>query len=343
MEKAATIPVLYSTVHVHHAPPVEYAHAGLQRYAEVPARAETILYALMDTGFMAPVPLTDAISSEMAAGVHDALMLDTLAEIASAASAYIYPAVFAVRDHMRGLQRNPAARLGYYSFDVCAPLGPDTILAAAVSANVAYQSAVRLYEQSLNTVYALCRPPGHHAGRDYIGGYCYLNNAAIAASYLRQFGKVAILDVDYHHGNGTQDIFWNDPEILFVSIHADPDVEYPHCSGYADERGVVVGSNLNLPLPLGTTWNTYQVALQQALAAIALFSPRFLVLSLGFDTYRHDPISDFALDVPDFQEMGKLIASLGLPTVYVQEGGYAVEALGALATAFFTGVQTCLR
>lgn len=343
MDISSAIPALYSTVHAHHAPRVEYAHASLQPYAETPARAETILNALIDTGLVVPLPIAEAIRPEIVATVHDQAMIDALVEITTAVTTYVYPTVFAVRGPMRRLQRNPAARLGYYSFDLCAPVGPDTVLAAAVSANVAYQGAILLHEQTLNAVYALCRPPGHHAGRDYVGGYCYLNNAAIATSYLRRFGTVAILDVDYHHGNGTQDIFWNDPDVLFVSIHADPDVEYPHCSGYADERGVVVGSNLNLPLPLGTMWSAYQPALQQALTTIQHFSPKFLVVSLGFDTYRDDPISDFALNVTDFNHMGQLIAALDLPTLYVQEGGYAVGALGAMATAFFSGVQTCLK
>ena len=164
------------------------------------------------------------------------------------------------------------------------------------------------------------------------GGYCYINNAALAAQELRDRGaaRVAVLDVDYHHGNGTQDIFWDRDDVLFVSIHGTPETEYPYFLGYADERGVGagLGHTLNLPLPRGTAWSQYGDALDIALAAIKRYAPDALVVSLGVDTYAGDPISAFALTQADFATLGKRLAELALPTVLVQEGGYAVAELG---------------
>jgi acetoin utilization deacetylase AcuC-like enzyme len=180
--------------------------------------------------------------------------------------------------------------------------------------------------------FALCRPPGHHAARDLYGGYCFLNNAAIAAQYLRDHGaaRVAILDVDYHHGNGTQDIFYDRADVLFVSLHGDPATEFPYFSGYADEMGAGDGAgfNLNFPLPAGTTFGEWRAALAKALQRVREFGADTLVVSLGVDTYMGDPISSFQLDSPDFTAYGSLIGACGLPTLFVLEGGYAVAEIG---------------
>ena len=188
--------------------------------------------------------------------------------------------------------------------------------------------------------FALCRPPGHHCGADYLGGYCYLNNAAIAAEAAIAAGKrVAILDVDYHHGNGTQDIFYARGDVLFVSIHADPGTDYPFFWGHADEtgEGEGEGATLNLPLPRGTDLAAYLPALDTALAKIAAFAPDLLVISYGADTFVGDPISQFRLETADYTVLARRIAALGLPTVIVMEGGYAVDALGANVAAFLEG------
>jgi acetoin utilization deacetylase AcuC-like enzyme len=164
------------------------------------------------------------------------------------------------------------------------------------------------------------------------GGYCFLNNAALAAQRLRDAGlaRVAVLDVDYHHGNGTQDIFWDRDDVLFVSIHGDPDTEYPFYLGYADERGAGAGAgyNHNFPLPRGTDWARYAETLERALGLVADFAPQALVVSLGVDIFEGDPISQFRLTAEDFPRLGTRIAALGLPTVLVQEGGYAVAGIG---------------
>ena len=188
--------------------------------------------------------------------------------------------------------------------------------------------------------FALCRPPGHHAGCDYLGGYCHLNNAAIAAEAATGAGRrVAILDVDYHHGNGTQDIFYARGDVLFASIHADPRMDYPYYWGHADETGEAEGegATLNLPLPRGTDLAGYLPALERALARIAAFGADLLVISYGADTYAGDPISYFRLETADYAVMAGRIAALNLPGLVVMEGGYAVDALGANVVAFLEG------
>jgi acetoin utilization deacetylase AcuC-like enzyme len=191
------------------------------------------------------------------------------------------------------------------------------------------------------TVFALCRPPGHHAGADYVGGYCYLNNAAIAAEAALAAGRsrVAILDIDYHHGNGTQDIFWARGDVLFVSIHADPSTDYPFFWGYADEvgEGEGEGATFNLPLPRGTRMPQFAAALDAALDRVAHFAPDLLICSYGADTFAGDPISHFSIETRDYQEIGRRIAALNLPTLIVMEGGYAVDALGENVASFLTG------
>jgi acetoin utilization deacetylase AcuC-like enzyme len=187
----------------------------------------------------------------------------------------------------------------------------------------------------------LCRPPGHHAGADYFGGYCYLNNAAIAAEAALANGRrrVAILDVDYHHGNGTQDIFYGRGDVAFASIHADPATDYPFFWGRPDEtgEGEGEGANLNLPLSRGTTWPQYERALAGAMEWVAGLGPDFLIVSFGADTWGGDPISHFRLETTDYRSIGRRIASAGFPALLLMEGGYAVEALGANVAEFLSG------
>lgn len=232
------------------------------------------------------------------------------------------------------------ALLGQYSFDTSTPIGEGTWKASYWAA----QTALAATEAALGgerSAFAFCRPPGHHCGRDYLGGYSYLSNAAIAAEHAIALGRkrVAILDVDYHHGNGTQDIFYERADVLYVSIHADPVMDYPYFWGHADETGSGAGegANLNLPLPRGVDWSGYEPALAVALKRIAGHNPDMLLVSYGADTYEGDPISYFKLKTSDYAPMACRIASLDLPTVVVMEGGYAVDALGANVTAFLSG------
>jgi acetoin utilization deacetylase AcuC-like enzyme len=193
--------------------------------------------------------------------------------------------------------------------------------------------------------YGLCRPPGHHAARAMLGGYCFYNNAAIVAEWLRRAAaaaRVAILDVDYHHGNGTQQIFWERGDVLYVSLHGDPAGAYPYFSGYADETGAGEGAHLtrNFPLPPATALDGYATALTASLDLITAYAPDApLVLSLGFDTFERDPIGDLALSTEDYGLIGRMIGTLGLPVIALQEGGYAVDAIGANAVAFLTGLR----
>ena len=226
--------------------------------------------------------------------------------------------------------------MGYYAFDAGTPIVAGTWEAAFAAARCALTAAA-LVSEGARSAYALCRPPGHHAARSAYGGYCYLNNAALAAQALRDAGRarVAILDIDYHHGNGTQDIFWSRGDVHFTSIHGSPDTEYPYFLGYADETGVGEGAGCtrNFPLPRGTGWDTYAAALEEGMAGLRAFAPDALVVSLGVDAFEHDPISSFRLSSAHFADIGHRIAAAGWPTVLVQEGGYAVEDIGTNVVA----------
>ena len=225
-----------------------------------------------------------------------------------------------------------AARMGLFSFDAGTPLTAGSWAAARAGAACALTAARAVAAGHERSAFALSRPPGHHAGADFFGGYCFLNNAALAAQALRDGGaaRVAVLDVDYHHGNGTQAIFYERADVLTVSIHGDPRTEYPFFLGHADERGAAAGAgfNLNLPLPRGTDFTRWRAALHAGLDAIKLFDADALVVSLGVDTFEGDPISGFTLCSADYLLVGEDIASANLPTVFVFEGGYAVAEVG---------------
>ncbi|HEY0858982.1 MAG TPA: histone deacetylase family protein [Albitalea sp.] len=226
-----------------------------------------------------------------------------------------------------------AARVGLFSFDCGTPLTVGTWQAALAGAACAVDAARAVASKAgTRAAMALTRPPGHHAGRDFFGGYCFLNNAALAAQALRDAGasRVAVLDVDYHHGNGTQSIFYERADVFTASIHGDPQTEYPFFLGHADERGQGAGEgcNLNLPLPAGTDFATWRDALKNALAAVERSRADTLVVPLGVDTFESDPISRFSLRSADYLEVGRLLAGAGLPTVFTLEGGYAVAEVG---------------
>lgn len=239
-----------------------------------------------------------------------------------------------------GYPRAPVGLAGYHLYDTAAPIDAQTWPAAAASANVAAHAAVLVRDGAEQTTYALCRPPGHHAGRDVAGGFCFLNNAAIAAQALRtRHERVAVLDVDLHHGNGTQAIFYARRDVLTVSLHADPALFYPFFWGYAHERGEGPGAgfNLNLPLPLGTGDDGFQAALATAVDHVAGFRPGALVVALGLDAYAGDPFGGLAVSTIGFGRIGHAIGALRLPTVLVQEGGYACDALGDNLVRFLDG------
>ena len=327
--------------HARHAGRHEMFRGRLVPAHEVPARLEHVLAELArrPVGRLQPPPPVDRAPIErVQAPRYLDFLRDAWAEWVALDPAHAgldaLPSVWPVRGFRADVEpENFAARLGLYSFDAGTPLTAGSWVAAerGAACAVAAARALRAPEAPRATV-ALTRPPGHHAGRDFFGGYCFLNNAAIAAQTLRDEGarRVAVLDVDYHHGNGTQSLFYDRDDVLTVSIHGDPRTEYPFYLGHADERGTGAGEghNLNLPLPRGTSFGAWHASLLTGMARVADFAPDALVVALGVDTYEHDPISGFRLAQRDFLALGREIASLRLPTVFTLEGGYAVEAMG---------------
>lgn len=254
-----------------------------------------------------------------------------------------FPSVWPVRSLRDDVEpQNFVARLGLYSMDNGTPMAAGTWAAAKAGADAAV-SAVALLRAGGRAAFCATRPPGHHAGADFMGGYCFLNNAAIAAQALRDAGcaRVAVLDVDYHHGNGTQSIFYSRDDVLTVSLHGDPRTEYPFYLGHADEAGAGagLGHNLNLPLPAGTTAERWFEALDAACTRVQQQRVDALVVALGLDTFEGDPISRFQLRSPDFLRLGARLQALGLPTVFVLEGGYAAQALGDNAANVLDGFE----
>lgn len=252
------------------------------------------------------------------------------------------PHVWPVPGLGRRLSDSIDGKLGYYAIDAGTPIMAGTWPAVLSSANAAL-TAQKLVATGERAAFALCRPPGHHAGSDFYGGYCFLNNAGIAAQAFRDQGakRVAILDVDYHHGNGTQQMFYERDDVLTISLHADPKQEFPYFIGYADEMGAGAGEgyHMNLPLPWGTDWRRYAEALDVALKRIEQYGAEALVISLGLDTFEHDPISRFKLAEGDYHRLGERIAWADLPTLFVMEGGYAVEALGVNTVNVLMGFE----
>jgi acetoin utilization deacetylase AcuC-like enzyme len=233
-------------------------------------------------------------------------------------------------------------KLCYYSFDAGTPITSGTWKAAASAADVALTGA-ELINEGQKAVFSVCRPPGHHASTDLYGGYCFFNNAAIAAQFILDAGarRVTILDVDYHHGNGTQAIFYDRSDVMYVSLHADPDQEYPYFLGYADETGEKEGEgcNRNFPMPWGTQWPVYRESLGKAIDFIRNYSADVLVISLGVDTFEKDPISKFLLKSDHFSEIGSTIARLNRPTLFIMEGGYAVDDIGVNVINVLSGFE----
>ena len=322
-----------------HAPTRELHNGGFTDYAETPSRAEAILAAI--GGAEAPEDRGEAPILAVHDGDYVAFLKSAAARWAEAGRpgdvvGYVWPVV-----GRRPLKLDRIdALIGQYSFDASTPITPQTWGSAYWSAQSALAATHAVLDGD-RAAFALCRPPGHHAGADYYGGYCHLNAAAIAAQAARDAGKrrVAILDIDYHHGNGTQDIFWSRGDVFYASLHADPATDYPFYWGHEDEvgEGEGHGATLNLPLPQGTTLDAFRGAQARALQAIADFGTELLVVSFGADTYVGDPISAFRIETPDYAVLAADIAAAGLPTVIVMEGGYAVDALGANVASLLSG------
>lgn len=342
---------VYSSDHARHDPQVEMADGKLVPAVEIPSRAQMVCEAVR-AAKLGDVIAPDALDRATVEQVHSPDYVQFLESFwprwleadRDPATIDTFPFIWPTHGGPSGLRRVRPGHLdglmGYYSFDAGTPMGPGTWAAASASASVA-QTAAKLVANGEHQAFALCRPPGHHAMPDAYGGYCFLNNAAIAAQTLRNAGadNVAVLDVDYHHGNGTQAIFYERDDVFFTSLHADPMDEYPYFLGHGDETGSGAGKgfNLNLPLPLGTEWAAYAQALSRALAAIEAFGADALVISLGLDIYERDPISQFKLTHEDFARLGEMLGAVRVPTIIVFEGGYAVDALAENAVNTLTG------
>ena len=234
-------------------------------------------------------------------------------------------------------------KMGYYTLASETSISAGTAEAAYTSAQVALTAADAIMKGQAQMMFALCRPPGHHASKDQFGGYCFYNNAAIAAQHMRDQGtaKVAILDVDFHHGNGTQAIFYDRDDVLFLSLHGDPAEAFPYFLGYAEETGLGAGEgyNVNYPMPPKTPYSKWSEALDDALGRICAFGADSLIVSFGADTFENDPISFFKLTSADFIDMGRRIATLNLPTLTVMEGGYAVSEVGTNTVNLLLGME----
>jgi acetoin utilization deacetylase AcuC-like enzyme len=332
----------YNHLHALHQGKLEMFRGELVPCFEVAARVDHVLVELQQRKIgevLHPIPFDDKVLAR----VHSPHYLDFLESAWSQwvaldpanAQRDALPSVWPIRSFRSDvLPHNFSARMGLFSFDTGTPLTSGTWQAARAGAHCALSAAAQVLKGD-RAAFALSRPPGHHAGADFFGGYCFLNNAALAAQYLRDAGvaRVAVLDIDYHHGNGTQAIFYDRPDVFFASVHGDPLTEYPFFLGHADETGAGAGHgcNLNIPLPRGTGYGVWFAALESALAAIAAFGADALVVSAGMDTFVGDPISGFTLQSEDYLRIGARLAKAGLPTALVFEGGYAVADLGTNA------------
>jgi acetoin utilization deacetylase AcuC-like enzyme len=335
---------VYTELHRSHDPQFFLVRGIVKRTTEQPERADRLLAGLKagKHELIPPVVFGQGPRTR----VHSPEYLNFLAEAWEAWSALgdAGPEMIANVHPVRNTATYPkhiVGRLGWHSADTACPIGPGTWSAACAATDVA-TTAAQLVLEGEEAAYALCRPPGHHAFRDLAGGFCFLNNSAIAAAHLRlTHERVAILDVDVHHGNGTQGIFYERSDVLTVSIHADPSAYYPYVWGFAHERGVGggIGANLNIPLPIGTGDDGYLVALDVARKTIEAFAPGALVVALGLDASEHDPLAGLAVTTDGFRRIGAAIARFGLPTVFVQEGGYLSDILGANLTAVLGGFE----
>jgi acetoin utilization deacetylase AcuC-like enzyme len=343
--------VVASDRHRLHAPLAEIESSGLQPPFEHPGRADAIRDTLAsDDRFAVVEPM--AWDTGPIEAVHDQGLVRFLEH---AWARYqerhpgthdVVPDVFSMAALRAGMGAFPDdgvvdQQLGRWCYETTTPITEGTYEAARSAVDIAL-TATALVLDGAGPVYGLCRPPGHHAPTSLYGGYCFFNNAAIAAHHAvtATGGKVSVLDVDYHHGNGTQQIFYERDDVQYVSLHGDPARAYPYVTGFADERGAGrgSGSNLNLPLLAGTDDDAYLLALEQAIGAIDGFGPDLVVVSLGVDTFHNDPISDLAISEEGFRRQGELVAQLTLPTVVVQEGGYDVAAIGDNVRQFLLGV-----
>ena len=319
-------------------------HVHERGYVERPARVGVIRQGLESTRLFEAAPVKH-FGQEYLTSVHDTDFVNYLKAVCQTLHGKrpVYPYVFPIRRPERR-PRDLAVRAGYYCIDTFTPLDRNAYDAAKAAVDVAL-TAAEMVMRGRRLAYALCRPPGHHAERRVFGGFCYFNNAAIAAQHLSKHGPVAILDIDFHHGNGAQDIFYRRRDVLTVSIHGHPNYAYPYFSGFADEAGEGDGKgfNHNFALPENAGAQEYLAALDKATAQVRKFSPMFLVLSVGFDIMKGDPTGSFGLTAETMKQIGRVVGGMNLPTLAVQEGGYSLRNLRVGSAALFNGFAETLK
>jgi acetoin utilization deacetylase AcuC-like enzyme len=340
--------VVYTDTHLRHRPSKYFKAGSFHQHPECPERADSIVAAVRKAGFEVVDP--EDYGPQPRATVHTPAYLKFL-ETAYDRWQELHPEIDQVMPnvhpgrHMRGHPVGIIGEAGYYVADMSSPIGPHTWTAACGSANAAVH-ATRAVLDGAREAYALCRPPGHHAFADMAGGFCFLNNIAIGVEYaLRQVRRVAVIDVDVHHGNGTQGIFYQRAEVFTASLHADMADFYPYFAGYAHEQGEGPGRgrNMNLPLPFGTGDNAYLAALAEVLDTVRVFAPDIVFVALGLDGYENDPFRALRITTAGFNRIATAIGELGYPTVLVQEGGYNVPDLGTNLVSFLGGFEAGRR
>jgi acetoin utilization deacetylase AcuC-like enzyme len=317
----------------------EIHHVADRGYVEAPVRIDSILREILPGGLFEQVEAR-RFSEDHIKAVHQPGFVNYLRRVCAnvPANQSVYPYIFPIRNAARPPKELPV-RAGYYCIDTFTPLNQNAYLAARRAVDCTLTAASGMLE-GRRIAYALVRPPGHHAEQNAFGGFCYFNSAAVAAHFLSKHGKVSILDIDYHHGNGQQDIFYGRSDVQTISIHGHPRFAYPYFSGFADEIGVGegVGFNLNFPLPEYVDGTKYREVLTKAVKLVARFQPQFLIIALGLDTAKGDPTGTWNLNARDFEVNGAIIGTLGLPLLVVQEGGYKVRSLGTNVRNFFVGL-----
>ncbi|TFH00256.1 MAG: histone deacetylase family protein, partial [Calditrichales bacterium] len=315
-------------------------HVRERGYVESPVRIKSILNEIESSGlFEKKVPRR--FGERYINAVHDPNYVTYLRKVCKNVppNKSIYPYVFPIRNAARPPVDLPV-RAGYYCIDTFTPLNQNAYLAAKRAVDCALTAAREILQGRRNLAYALVRPPGHHAEYRVFGGFCYFNSVAVAADYMSKYNRVAILDIDYHHGNGQQNIFYHRYDVLTISIHGHPKFAYPYFSGFKDETGEGAGKgfNINYPLPEHLDGEQYRSTLAMALKRLERHKPQFLIVALGLDTAKGDPTGTWFLKASDFFKNGEMIGETGIPTLVIQEGGYRVKSLGTNARHFFTGL-----
>jgi acetoin utilization deacetylase AcuC-like enzyme len=343
MNRPSQIPVFFNPEQKKHNPVYEWAFGKKLQHPESTKRIQSILSAIEASSNNFSMRVPAAVSLELIHQVHDerlSQLYETAAKELERGKTF-YPSVFFSKNTF---EANPLrlSHTGAFCFDSGTPLTKFTQLAAQGSVASANEASLLIERGESPFAYALCRPPGHHASKSTFGGYCYYNNAGVVAHRLRDRAKVAIIDIDFHHGNGTQDLFYEDDRVFFISVHGDPGKMYPYFSGFSGEtgKGAGLGFNQNIPLPKGVDGQEYlRILDEQVIPAVKKFAPDYLILSAGFDTFKLDPIGNFALETDDYAELAARFARLGLPTLILQEGGYSVQELGLNVVTFLKGFR----